>query len=67
MKMNALEWLAFILVIIGALNWGLVGVLNVDLVKMVLGDMTMLTRAVYTLVGISGIYLVISATAKQMS
>ncbi|PIZ01036.1 DUF378 domain-containing protein [bacterium (Candidatus Howlettbacteria) CG_4_10_14_0_8_um_filter_40_9] len=67
MKMNPLEWIAFILVIIGALNWGLIGVLEVDLVKLVLGDMTLLSRAVYTLVGISGIYLVISAASKKMN
>lgn len=65
MKMNVLEWIAFILVIIGALNWGLVGLLEIDLVASVLGETTTLSRAVYTLVGVSGVYLVVSALVKQ--
>jgi uncharacterized protein len=46
--------------IIGALNWGLVGLLNVNLVERVFGEMTMITRVVYGLVGLSGIALLVS-------
>ncbi len=43
------------LVVIGAINWGLVGVLHFNLVSTVLGDMTMASRVVYGLIGVSGL------------
>ena len=43
------------LVIIGALNWGLVGIFNFNLVSFLFGDMTTLSRIVYILVGISAL------------
>ena len=46
--------------IVGALNWGLVGLLNVNLVEKVFGEMTMVTRIVYGLVGLSGLALLAS-------
>ena len=48
------------LVAIGALNWGLVGLLQVDLVAKLLGDMTGAARAVYTVIGIAGVLKVLS-------
>jgi uncharacterized membrane protein YuzA (DUF378 family) len=51
-----LDWIALILLIIGGLNWGLVGALNFDLVEMLFGDMSAVSRIIYVLVGISGIY-----------
>lgn len=48
------------LVIIGALNWGLVGLLQVDLVAKFLGDMTLASRVVYSLVGIAGLIKLIT-------
>ena len=45
---------------IGALNWGLVGVFNVNLVSRLLGDMTGPARVVYTLVGIAGLLMLAS-------
>lgn len=51
------DMLAVMLVIIGALNWGLVGVLDFNLVTTLLGDGTA-TRVVYTLVGLSGLYII---------
>lgn len=50
--------IALVLLIIGGLNWGLVGVFNFDLIKTVLGDMSLLSRIVYTLVGLSAIYAI---------
>ena len=46
--------------IIGALNWGLVGVLNVNLVERVFGVGTTVTRAIYGAVGVSGLMLLLS-------
>lgn len=49
--------LAVILAIIGAINWGLVGLFNFDLVAMIFGHMTIATRIVYMVVGVSGIFV----------
>ena len=65
MKMNALDWIAFILVIIGALNWGLVGAFNLNAVDLILRSIPLLLKIVYVLVGISAIYMVISAAMKK--
>ena len=46
------------LVIIGAVNWGLIGLFRFDLVAFLFGDMSWLSRIVYVLVGISGLYLI---------
>lgn len=62
--MSVLGWIAFILVIVGGLNWGLVGAFNFDLVSMVFGSMSTLARIVYVLVGLGAIYMVFSAMSK---
>lgn len=46
------------LVIIGALNWLLIGVFRFDLVAFIFGNMTLLSRIVYILVGLCGLYLI---------
>ncbi|WP_139491934.1 DUF378 domain-containing protein [Brevibacillus dissolubilis] len=51
-----MDKLALILVIIGALNWGLIGLFNFDLVATLFGDMSLVSRIVYALVGLAGIY-----------
>lgn len=56
-KLKTLDILSLILVIVGGLNWGLVGILNFDLVATIFGDMSALSRIVYSLVGVSAIYL----------
>lgn len=58
-KMSILDYIAIILVIIGGLNWGLVGILNFDLVAAVLGHMSPLARVVYSLVGVSAVYVLL--------
>lgn len=57
-KLGLIDWIALILVIVGALNWGLVGFLQYDLVAGIFGDATTAARIVYDLVGISAIYLI---------
>jgi len=49
--------LSWWLVIIGALNWGLVGAFNINLVNMLVGTWPLLETIVYVLVGLSGVYL----------
>jgi len=51
---TAVKICAFLLVI-GGLNWGLVGLFNFDIVAAIFGDMTILSRIVYTLIGISAV------------
>ena len=53
--MNFWRYTAYILVLIGALNWGLVGLFGFDLVASIFGDMTLMSRIIYTLVGLSAI------------
>jgi len=53
--MNILKWIAYSLVLTGALNWGLIGAFNFDLVAFLFGEMSTMTRIIYTLVGISAI------------
>ena len=56
-KLTTLDYIAIILVIVGGLNWSLVGAFNFDLVKTIFGDMSTISRVVYILVGISALYL----------
>lgn len=60
--MKALHMATFTLVVVGALNWGLVGLFNLNLVESVLG-MGPLVKLVYILVGVSAVYL--AATHMQ--
>ena len=53
--MNILRYTAYALTLIGALNWGLVGIFGFDLVAAIFGDMTVMSRILYSLVGISAI------------
>ena len=53
--MNFLKYTAYVLVLIGALNWGLVGIFGLDLVAAIFGDMTIISRIIYSLVGLSAI------------
>lgn len=64
MKMNLLDWIAFILVIIGGLNWGLIGILGFNLVDAIFG-MGIIANIIYVLVGLSALYLV--ATSGKMT
>jgi uncharacterized membrane protein YuzA (DUF378 family) len=61
-KLSALDWVAMILVVIGGLNWGLVGAFNFDLVATIFGAMSTLSRIVYILVGIAAIYVLLTAS-----
>lgn len=55
-RMNTIDWIAMILLIIGGINWGLIGLFDIDLVASLFGVKTMLSKTVYTLVGISALY-----------
>lgn len=53
-----LDCTALTITIIGALNWGLIGLFKFNLVAFIFGDMTWLSRIVYVIVGICGLYLI---------
>lgn len=63
-KLAAIDWIALVLVIIGGLNWGLVGAFDFDIVATIFGVMSAVSRVVYVLVGLSAIYLAV--TAKKL-
>ncbi len=58
MAKSVLDWIALVLVIIGGLNWGLVGLFSFDLVDTIFGAASMIARVVYILIGLSAIYLI---------
>lgn len=64
-KMNTLDWIAIVLVIIGGLNWGLVGFFQYDLVAKIFGDMSTVARVVYDLVGLAALYMLVMAFMKS--
>lgn len=67
MRVSAVDYLAFVLVIVGALNWGLVGLFNYDLVQALFGSLQPLPSVVYSLVAVSGIFLAIRLVTRQFA
>lgn len=61
-KMNALDWIAVVLLIVGGLNWGMVGLFNVDLVAALFGTQSPLSRVIYILVGLAALYSVYTSS-----
>lgn len=57
--MKALNLITLLLVIVGGVNWGLVGLFDFDLVAALFGDGSAMSRIVYTLVGLSALYQII--------
>jgi len=56
--MRTLDVTALLLVVIGAINWGLIGFFQFDLVAAIFGNMSAITRVIYALVGIAGLYAI---------
>ena len=56
--MKVLDYTILTFVVIGAINWGLIGFFDFDLVSTLFGQMSMLTRIIYALVGIGGLYAI---------
>jgi uncharacterized membrane protein YuzA (DUF378 family) len=62
-SLNVLDWIALILVIIGGLNWGLVGIFGFNLVAWIFGAVYVIARIIYILVALAAIYMIIIAAA----
>lgn len=56
--MKVIDTIALVLIIIGAINWGLVGMFNFNLVDAIFGAMSIISRIIYILVGISGLWAI---------
>ena len=63
--MKTVHYIALILVIIGALNWGLVGLFRFNLVAAMFGEMSSLSRIVYVVVGAAGVLLAVTSASLQ--
>ena len=68
MKMSAMDWVVWVLLFVGGLNWGLVGFFNYDLVAKIFGGgdpTTMLPRIIYGLVGLAALWSLFSVFMKK--
>lgn len=63
--MKTLDTIVAVLLVIGGLNWGLIGFFNFDLIGTVFGDLAALTRLIYCLIGLSALYQVFQWKAIQ--
>jgi hypothetical protein len=64
MKLSILDWIALILVIVGGLNWGLIGVIGFNLVDSIFG-IGLIANIVYVLVGLSALWLIVISAKLQ--
>lgn len=58
MNTKVLDTVLLILVIIGAVNWGLIGFFRFNLVAFLFGNMTWISRVIYAVIGLSGLYMI---------
>ncbi|ADL51800.1 protein of unknown function DUF378 [Clostridium cellulovorans 743B] len=54
-KINILDKFSIVLILIGALNWGLIGLIKVNLVTLVFGELSLISRIIYIIIGFSAI------------
>ena len=63
--MSTLGWITFLLVVIGGLNWGLVGFFGFNLVESIFGSWPMLVKVIYALVGLAALYELFTRWGKK--
>ena len=61
-SMNAADWIAMTLLIVGGIHWGLVGLFNYDVVATFLGNMSPISRLIYVVVGLAALYSIYTAS-----
>ena len=59
-RMNFFDWFALVLLVVGGLNWGLVGFFRVDLIAAIFGQLSVVSRVLYALIGISAAYMAVA-------
>ncbi len=62
---SALYWIALILTVIGGLVWGIVGLINLNVVETVFGAGSIVTRVIYVIVGLAALYLIAAALMER--
>ena len=62
---NILDTVSLWLVIIGGINWGLVGVLKLDLVETIFGSIAILQQIIYIVIGLAALYMVYGTLMKK--
>lgn len=65
-NLKNLNLFALLLVIVGGVNWGLIGLVNFDLVATLFGSMSFISKVVYILVGVSAVYLAATTLPKEL-
>ena len=55
---SALYWIALILTVIGGLNWGLIGLINLNVVDAIFGVGSIISRTIYVIIGLAALYLI---------
>lgn len=65
LRLNSIDWIALILLIVGGLNWGLIGLFGFDLVAAIFGPLTPITRIIYILVGLAALYITLAWTMRM--
>lgn len=65
MKKSILYWIAFVLLVVGGLNWGLVGLFNFDIVATLFGSIPIVAQIVYVLVGLGAIWMLVYKLTKK--
>jgi uncharacterized membrane protein YuzA (DUF378 family) len=66
-KLNALDWIAMVLMIIGGLNWGLVGLINYDVLAGLFGTQSAVARTMYVVVGVAALYAIYTSAKMAAS
>lgn len=64
-KMSGMDWVGWILLVIGGLNWGLVGAFDYNLVDSIFGDGSTVGRIIYVLVGLAALWMICAAFWKK--
>lgn len=55
-QMGVLDWIVFVLVVVGALNWGILGIANINIVETIFSFSSLLLKLIYILVGLAGLW-----------
>ena len=63
-EMNVVDWIAFVLLVIGGLNWGLFGLFKLDLIDSIIGA-GLIADIIYVIVGVSALYMLGSVILKK--
>lgn len=61
-KTSTIDWIAIVLVILGGINWGIVGLFDFDIIAAIFGQFSGVTRVLYVIIGVGSLYMIATAT-----